>query len=264
MVKYKIDSISTDKWVMDYATLGHGEKPFVLLPGLSLHAVTPMAQTVAMQYSAFHEDYTIYLFDRRRDVPQGYTLEQMAEDTVQAINLLSLNDICMMGCSQGGMMAQLIAARHPGLVSRLVLCNTASHPSPMSEQVIGRWIELAQNGDVVTLNRDIFAHVYSQAYYERYAHAFAVAEKLGSEDELRQFVRLACACRDYDARPELEHIKCPTLVVGSSIDNVLGSESAVELAQALQCQLIMYDEYGHASFDEAPDLHGRLLEFFGK
>ncbi len=264
MIDYDVDSITTSEWTMDYATFGHGEQPFVLLPGLSLHAVTPLAQTVAMQYRAFHDSYKVYLIDRRRNVPMGYTLDQMAEDTAQVMKSLGIGNAYLMGCSQGGMMAQLIAASHPQLVSRLVLCNTAAYPSAMSQQVIGRWIELALSGNVVALNRDVFAHVYSEAYYQRYASAFAIAEKLGNDDELRQFVRLAQACNGYDARPMLEHIKCPTLVVGSSIDNVLGGECSVELAQALQCELVMYDEYGHAAFDEAPDLHSRLLEFFSK
>lgn len=261
MIEYKIDSIATAEWKMSYATFGHGKQPFVLLPGLSLRPVTPMAQAVAMQYRAFHDDYIIHLIDRRSDIPDGYTIEQMAHDTATAMTTLGITNACVMGCSQGGMIAQIIASRYPHLVKKLVLCNTASHPSAMSTRVVSRWIELAQEGDVAALNRDVFAHVYSQAYYKKHAQAFALAEKIGSSEDMERFARLAMATCGYDLRAEQQNIKCPTLVVGSKIDNVLGAESSVELSTALNCELIMYAEYGHAAFDEAPDLHRRLLRF---
>lgn len=257
-----IDSVTTSEFVMDYATFGNGEQAFVLLPGLSLLPVTPMAKAVAMQYRKFHKDYKVYLFDRKRDVKMGYSIAQMAQDTATAMRSLGIKNAHIMGCSQGGMIAQIIAANHPELVSKLVLCCTAAAPSKMAEKVLGNWIKLAQEGDVVKLNRDVFSHIYSAAFYEKNAQSFALAENLGSEQDLKRFIALGSACQDYDSRELLAHIQCPTLVVGSNIDNVLSGESSIELAQALQCKLIMYDEYGHAAFDEAPDLHDHLLEFF--
>lgn len=262
MIKVQTDTVTTGNVAMDYATFGNGEQAFVLLPGLSLLPVTPMAKAVAMQYKAFHKDYKVYLFDRKRDVSMGYSIAQMAEDTAAAMQALGIKNAYVMGCSQGGMMAQVMAATHPELVSKLVLCCTAARPSATAEKVLGHWVELAREGDVKPLNRDVFAHIYSEAFYNKNAQSFALAEGLGSEQDLKRFIALGSACQDFDTRQMLSLIKCPTLVVGSNIDNVLGGESSIELAEALQCQLIMYDEYGHAAFDEAPDLHERLLSFF--
>lgn len=256
-------TLTTPTMQMDYCTFGDGKQPFVIIPGLSLLPVTPMAQAVKMQYRAFHNDYRVYLFDRKHNITGGYTIEQMAHDTAAAMIQLGLDGACVMGCSQGGMIAQVIAATHPQLVSKLVLCSTAPHPNPTAERVLGRWIELARQGDVKALNRDVFAHVYSKDYYEKYAQSFALAEDLGSPEDLERFVHLATACLDFDLRQLLPRIACPALVVGSHIDNVLTGEGSQEIARALNAQLIMYDNYGHAAYDEAPDLHSHILEFFG-
>lgn len=60
----------------------------------------------------------------------------------------------------------------------------------------------------------------------------------------------------------LETVTCPTLVIGSAKDRVFGKRSVEAVAQKLNCPLFMYDGYGHAVYDEAPDFPRRLYEFF--
>ena len=71
--------------------------------------------------------------------------------------------------------------------------------------------------------------------------------------------------RDFDVTDELEKISCPVLVIGSRDDRVLGAAAAREIAEHLQgCpdfEIYMYDGYGHAAYDLAPDYKERLLRF---
>lgn len=261
-MKVTVNCATGKNFEIDYFSFGDGDKPFVLIPGLSLLPVTPMAKAVAMQYRAFHSGYKVYLFDRKRSIPNGYTIEQMADDTVNAMRLAGLSKVLLMGCSQGGMMAQVIAAKYPEMVEKLVLCSTAATPDENARAVLGRWIELAQAGDIKAFNRNVFQHVYSKAYYDKYAESFALAEELGTPADIARFIPLAKACLGYDAHTVIKGIQCPVLVVGSNIDNVLGGKSSLELAEALNAKLVMYDNYGHAAYDEAPDLHERLIDFF--
>lgn len=257
-----VDVVSTAEFEMDYFCFGEGQQPFVIIPGLSLLPVTPLAGAVASQYRSFCKDYRVYLFDRIRKVPQDYTVEQMAAHTATAMRQVGISNACLMGCSQGGMIAQIIAATEPDLVSKLVLCSTASHPCATATRVLGNWVKLAQAGNIAAFNRDVYKHVYSQAYYDKNEQAFIYAEKLGTPDDIAHFIPLARACEAFDSRPLLPRIQCPVLVVGSNIDNVLSGEGSRELASILGCDLIMYDEYGHAAYDEAPDLHNHLHKFF--
>ena len=72
------------------------------------------------------------------------------------------------------------------------------------------------------------------------------------------------ACVGYDIYAELDRISCPVLVIGDKDDKVLGGAASVEIAEKLGCELYMYDGYGHAVYDEAPDYKQRLMDFFSE
>ena len=73
---------------------------------------------------------------------------------------------------------------------------------------------------------------------------------------------MAEACRGLDTSGELDNIKCPVLVIGSESDNVLGGAASHDIAEKLGCKLFMYEGYGHAVYDEAPDYKQKIWDFF--
>ena len=110
---------------MQYLEFGHGEKTLVILPGLSVKSVLLYEEAIVPAYSVFAREYTVYLFDRRLDLPDGYSIADMAADTA-VMNSLGISGACVFGVSQGGMIAQILASSHPELVKKLVLASTAS------------------------------------------------------------------------------------------------------------------------------------------
>ena len=83
------------------------------------------AELIANEYKLMEKDFTVYVFDRRSDLPPVYSVREMARDTAEAIMQLSLKDIYLYGASQGGMIAQCIAIDHPEVVEKLILAVTA-------------------------------------------------------------------------------------------------------------------------------------------
>ena len=145
---------------MNYLKFGTGDKTLVMLPGLSVKSVLLMGDAVKNAFRAFDKDYTIYLIDRREDVPPVYTVADMARETAEKMKELGLEDVCLFGASQGGMMAMLIAAWYPELVHKLVLGSTAAKISDLGNSVIGGWVSLAEKRDGEALYLDFLKKVY--------------------------------------------------------------------------------------------------------
>ena len=262
MYPYQVKTIETERFSMQYCCFGKGPRTLVIIPGLSLKSVMLSAEFVVAAYSVFASDFTVYLFDRKTNAQPGYGIEQMADDTAEAMRQLSLSNADILGCSQGGMIAQQMAITYPELVRSLVLASTAPDANSTIQTVVGHWTELAEQGEVKTLNHNVFTHVYSPKYYNKYKAAFAKLEGSGTPEELRQFAVVARACLSFDCCGQLPKITCPVMVIGSAIDQVVSPDGSRRIAQILNCPCHLYDEYGHAAYDEAPDFKQRLMDFF--
>lgn len=260
------ETVTADGFSMDYIRFGHGENTLVILPGLSVQSVMGSAAAVAEAYQALTEEYTIYLFDRRKELPESYSIFEMAQDTAEAMEILGLAEADLFGASQGGMIAMEIAAERPELVRKLVLGSTAARIEEEDFQTIENWIALAKDGDAEALYLAFGEALYPAELFELYHDALIAAAETVTEEDLTRFLILAESIRNFDASAELEKIECPVLVIGSMTDRVLGAEASFRIAELLSgredAELFMYGAYGHASYDIAPDYKDRLLEFY--
>lgn len=258
----------TEDFEMGYCKFGFGSRTFVILPGLSVQSVMKAKEAVEASYGMMGGDFTTYLFDRKYDVSEGYSIYDMADDTATAMKELGLKDVYLFGASQGGMIAMAIAIKYPELVKKLVLGSTSSHVRPEQRGVIDHWIELAKDKGPKELYQDFGKEVYPAAVYEQYKDYFNDVAETVKERELEKFVILAEAIKDFDVTNEIEKIKCPVLVIGVFDDAVLDSDASMEIAEKLDnrtdCALYMYNGYGHAAFDTAPDYRKRVYDFLMK
>ena len=73
----KNGSVTIGGTEMAYAAFGDGRKNLVVLPGLSdgLATVKGKAWILSMPYRKFFRDYTAYLFSRKDDMPEGYSID---------------------------------------------------------------------------------------------------------------------------------------------------------------------------------------------
>ena len=261
-----IRSADADGFTMEYFRFGRGAKPLVILPGLSVQSVMGAADAVAGAYRSLADDFTIYVFDRRRDIPSPYTVRDMARDTAAAFQSLGLKDVCLFGASQGGMIAIVLAAEHPELVSRMVLGSTSAHVKEPQYRVIDEWVRLARAGDRAGLYLSFGREIYPPAVFESCREALLSAAQTVTETDLSRFIVLAEGTRGFDAVEDLAAIRCPVLAVGVYEDAVLDADATMEIAEKLDerpdFRLYLYTGYGHAAFDTAPDYRQRILRFF--
>ena len=261
-----IETVKSASFTMDYLRFGKGRDPLVILPGLSVQSVMGLGDLIAEAYQILTEDYTVYLFDRRKDLPAVCPIREMARDTAEAIRALGLSRIALFGASQGGMIALCLAAENPDLVQKLVLGSSSAHVDESHYELFSRWIVLAKAGKARDLNLAFGEALYPKAVFEGARELLLSQADSFTAEDLRRFVILAESLQGFDIREDLAKIACPVLVLGAKDDRVLGAEASEEIFRHLPERpgsgLYLYEEgFGHAAFDTAPDYKERLLRF---
>ncbi|MGN0774721.1 MAG: alpha/beta fold hydrolase [Candidatus Ventricola sp.] len=245
----------------DMITFGKGAKSLIMIQGLSTRGIRGAAVSLAWMYRIFAEDYTVYLFDRRPEVYDGITVRDLAGDVAAAMDQLGIRHADVIGVSQGGMIAQYLAIDRPDLVSKLVLAVTLSKNNDTVTSVIEHWIALTKQGAMKQLIEDMAEKMYSDAYLTRYKPFMPLLTVLQRPKDAERFVTLARACLTCHAYEELSKIQCPVFVIGGRKDQVVGPQASEEIAQKLGCRIFMYEQLGHAAYEEAGDFNRRILDF---
>lgn len=246
---------------MDYITFGKGAKPLIMIQGLNTRNIKGSAVSIAYMYRIFAKDYKVYLFDRRPDVYEGITVRELAADVAGAMDALGITNADIFGVSQGGMIAQYLAIDRPDLVNKLVLAVTLSKNNDTVKSVVNNWIEMTKQDDMKSLVADMAIKMYSDAYVKRYRLFMPLLTILQKPKDVQRFIILAKACLTCNAYEELDKIKCPVFVIGGRQDKVVGEGSSEEIADKLGCPIYMYEELGHAAYEEAKDFNKRVYDF---
>ena len=249
---------------MSYVSFGHGEKALAVFPGLSdgLATVKGKALPLSLPYRRYFSGYTVYMFSRRDDLPEGYSIRDMADDQAVALERLGLGKVCLLGVSQGGMIAQRLAIDCAGLVEKLVIAVSAPRANPLVQDRVFRWIEYARRGDHRGLMTDTAEKSYSPRYLKRYRPFYPLLGLLGKPASYDRFLVNAEAILGFDALDELGKIACPTLIIGGADDKIVGIDASYEMkARIPGSELYVYDGLGHAAYEEAGDFYDRVFSF---
>ena len=246
---------------LDYITFGRGSRPLIMIQGLNTNGIKGSAAMLAFMYRIFVKDYTVYLFDRRPDVSGGITVRDMAADIAEAMDALGLASADVIGVSQGGMIGQYLAIDRPDLVNKLVLAVTLSRNNDTVTEAVGSWIRMTEQGDFKSLVRDMAEKMYSESYVKRYRPFMPLLTLLQKPKDVPRFIALAEACLTCDTYDELNKIQCPVFVIGGKQDKVVGAGASYEIAQKLGCEIYMYEDLGHAAYEEAGDFNRKVYEF---
>jgi len=258
----KEDTLKLDNVTMDYITFGNGSKPLIMIQGLNTNGIKGAAASLAYMYRIFAKEYKVYLFDQRREVYDGITVREIASDIAMAMEALHISKADVFGVSQGGMIAQYLAIDRPDLVNKLVLAVTLSKNNETVKAVLANWIDLTERGVFKELVEDMAVKMYSDAYVRRYKLFMPLLTMVQKPKDVERFLILTKACLTCNAYEELEKIACPVLVLGGRQDKVVTGEASEEIADKLGCEIYMYDELGHAAYEEASDFNERVYNFF--
>ena len=249
---------------MYYVSFGSGEKKLVILPGLSdgLATVKGKALILSLPYRKFFRDYTVYMFSRKNDMPEGYSIREMADEQARAMKDLGITRAYLLGVSQGGMIAQYMAIDYPEMVKKLILAVTAPNANAVVRECVSGWIDMVKRGDHTALMVDTAQKMYSEKYLQKNRKYLSLLAGFTKPRSYDRFLRNAYAILGFDCRSELSKIGCPTLIIAGSDDHTVGNEAAAELAGAIAgSELYVYEGLGHGLYEEAKDFYERVREF---
>ena len=248
----------------DYVRFGSGERVLIMLPGLGdgLRTVKGTAFPMALMYRKLAKDFTIYMFSRKNDLPEGHTTRDMAYDLAEAMEALGIEKASVLGVSMGGMIAQHLAIDHPEKIEKLILVVTAPRPNPLLTESVGEWLAQAKQGDHTALMESNVRRIYSESYYRKNKWLIPIMGKLTKPRSYHRFFIQAQACLTHDAWEDLPKISAPTFVIGGEQDRCLGGDASRELAARIpNAKLHMYPQWGHGLYEEAKDFMGLVLSF---
>ena len=195
-------------------------------------------------------------------MPEGYSIEDMADDQVTAMQKLEIGRAAVLGVSQGGMIAQCIAIRHPDVVERLILAVTAPYANKVVSDAVSSWIDMVNRGDHRALMVDTAEKMYSEGYLKKNRKYFPLIARFTKPSTYDRFLKNANAILRFDVRSELSKISCLTLILSGSDDKTVGNDAPGELKSGIVgSELFVYEGLGHGAFEEAKDFYDRVLAF---
>lgn len=245
----------------DYIQFGTGKKTLLMIQGLNTNGIKGASLSLACMYRMFAKEYTVYLFDRRDEVYDGITVKDFALDIAEAMDKLGLKNADVFGVSQGGMIAQYLAIERPDLVHKLVLAVTLSKNNNITLNTVQNWVKMTEKGDFKALVLDMAEKMYSDEYVKRYQLFMPLLTVLQKPKNIERFLILAKSCLTCSTYDELEKIQCPVLVIGGKQDKVVSGAASEEIAEKLGCECYLYENLGHAAYEEAKDFNDRVLKF---
>nr|MDO8080498.1 alpha/beta hydrolase [Candidatus Freyarchaeota archaeon] len=190
----------------------------------------------------------------RGEIPEvPYTLEDMADDAIGVLDALNIDRANICGASMGGMIAQILAYRHPSRVLSLtIIMSTTGNPTlPQAKPEI-----MAQFFAPVPSERE--AYIEEMIKRDRLVHGtFDFDEDQDREYRAKEYGRnyypegiarqLVAMAVPGNIQPKISTIQAPTLVIHGREDPFNPIEAGKEIASTIPgAELLILDRMGHS------------------
>ena len=187
-------------------------------------------------------------------VPPGpYTMDQQVDDAARLLREWGRGPVVFVGLSMGGMVAQGLAIRYPGLVRGLVLANTTAVYPEAAQAAWQARIDALEAGGIERIV-DTVVERYLHAGFRAANPAFAAALRAQLlRADAAGYLANCHAIRAVDWQARLQQIRCPTLVLSGALDAgttpAMGQAIAERIAGA---QFELLEQASHLSVAEQP------------
>lgn len=187
------------------------------------------------------------------------SVEQMAADAETFIRGLGLAKVDLLGFSLGGMLAQVLAVLHPGLIGRIIIAGAAprggeEHLLAVVENAFAKGAADVRLPLFFTPSED--SQRAGRAFIARAAVRTRDRDPDSGEDVSEPQAKAIigwCAAKD-EGDTTLRAIAHPALIVHGSDDTMFPSINAYNMFKAMRnAQLILYPDSGHGALFQDPE-----------
>ena len=243
-------SAGTFRSGLPYNLLGHGPRILVFFQGLQFENKPPtghLARLMLSMYRFLGEEHTAYMVTRKPGLPEGYSMQDIADDYATMIRQEWASPVDVIGTSTGGSIAQHFAADHPDLVRWLVIHSSAYTPGDAAKEVqlhIGR---LARQEKWREASAALIGFIMPPGWFGRIATALGSLLMSLSAPKGPSDLCVTVEAEDrHDFKDRLGEITAPALVIAGDQDpfytEALFRDTAIGIPNA---RLILYEGMGH-------------------
>jgi len=235
-----------------YEVYGEGE-PLLLIPGTGMNHLR-----WADQVPVYAREFKVIVFDPRgtgqSSFPEGVdvTTALLADDAAALLDTLGVDSAHVYGISQGGMVAQEMALRHPEKVRSLILGAATpggAHAVPAEDWALAALIAVATQGAAAPQEsqQHFLEAVFSPGYLaEHRAEAIAAFSFNYPQTPSESMIAHMRASASHDTYDRLPSITAPTLVIDGADDPLVPAENSRILAERIPgAELILLEGARH-------------------
>jgi len=202
--------------------------------------------------------------------PAHPDLAANADDALALLDHLGLDAVHLVGASFGGEVALVLAARHPERVRSLVVVTASDRTTPAmtrgAREIREVIADIQAGGDPGRFHDHLVKEIYSRSWAAANAEQLAARRRQIAAIPASWFAGLdglVAAVEDFDLRPELGRIRCPTLIFVAGDDQVMPPDRGRALADGIAgARLVEHPTSGHALLvEETPWLIERTVAF---
>ena len=244
-----MSTIDVNGEILSYRNSGEGD------PVLLLHAVGASGQSWSDIEAELAKKYSVYVFDLRghgaSTLNGRMTLEDMAKDVEELVNLLNIGSCHVIGTSIGAMVAVKFAAAAPNSIKSLSLAGVGLVPdSVLADEIYG--IREA----VHYLTDEDFAYQVAEALLIPDAPEESV-KTLGDgilAQTKQNYLMALEAMEAGDLSASVDKIEAPAIVIHGVLDEFVTLDCAKSLVEAFSNgSLTSLDNAGQVAYLDCPE-----------
>jgi 3-oxoadipate enol-lactonase len=220
------------------------------------------------QMRSLEANYRVLRYDTRghgetEASDEPYSIPLLVNDLVALLKTLEIKKTHFVGLSMGGMIGQLLAAKHPELLKTVTLCATACQMPPEAIPAWNERITLASTHGMGALVESTVERWFTEEYIESGAPSIGRVREMIRQTPPQAFIRCGETIKILAQLDVLKEVHSPTLLlVGAEDPSTPPAASKLIKDNIGDAEMEIIDRASHLlNVEQSDEFNKTLLEF---